>query len=160
MEEAQELRIGALKSTSDEFLIFGNEAVENSVTKPKVITQIIIKNSYETALMEKIWISFLSFHLFVVPAFLSLLLGNVPVLGGTGYDDEYEIAKQHLMVGLMGAAVVIGLPFHLLALADLEDAINEVTGGSNYSNSSSQTNGDSAAEPQDETDVIVLSESD
>ncbi|GFT16763.1 uncharacterized protein NPIL_465271, partial [Nephila pilipes] len=34
--------------------------------------------------------------------------------------------KYSVMIGFLGSSVLIGLPFHMLALADLEDTVNDI----------------------------------
>ncbi|KAF8773678.1 uncharacterized protein LOC129985239 [Argiope bruennichi] len=79
-----------------------------------------------TDFVRKVWTAFLTFHVFVIPAIIGMILSVVTRLGIPELNDPYQDIKYSVMIGFLGSSVLVGLPFHMLALADLEDTVNDV----------------------------------
>ncbi|GIY88526.1 hypothetical protein CEXT_233941, partial [Caerostris extrusa] len=81
--------------------------------------------SHYVDFVSKVWTAFLTFHVFIIPAVIGMILG-VLTKYESGFEDQYQDIKFSVMLGFLASSVVIGLPFHMLALADLEDTVNDI----------------------------------
>ncbi|XP_015923444.1 uncharacterized protein [Parasteatoda tepidariorum] len=85
----------------------------------------LIAQKRENYLAYCVWNGFISLHIFLVPclAGLAIVITMLFQNGEVCLDLDLKEWKQSTAIALFGLALVVGLPFHLLALTRLENAI-------------------------------------
>ncbi|GIY65721.1 hypothetical protein CDAR_536131 [Caerostris darwini] len=105
---------------------YDGELVEdNKITFLKEQKDQVQQPSHYVDFVSKVWTAFLTFHVFIIPAVIGMIL-SVITKYESGFEDQYQDIKFSVMLGFLASSVVIGLPFHMLALADLEDTVNDI----------------------------------
>ncbi|CAL1267967.1 unnamed protein product, partial [Larinioides sclopetarius] len=68
-----------------------------------------LQDSLSTSFVTKVWSAFLTFHVFVIPAIIAMVLSVSNKFANPEIKDPFEDIKYGAMLGFLGASVLFGL---------------------------------------------------
>ncbi|GBO06074.1 hypothetical protein AVEN_124930-1 [Araneus ventricosus] len=107
-----------------------------------------------TDFIRKVWSAFLTFHVFVIPAIIAMILSVAVKFASPEINDPYEDIKYGVMVGFLGASVLVGLPIHMLTLADLEDTVNDIMLNAQMEDNASDNNREGSVDSDSDIEAM------
>ncbi|GFQ66394.1 uncharacterized protein TNCT_671971 [Trichonephila clavata] len=85
---------------------------ENKNDAPKDVQKVLDqRDTQHVDFARKVWTAFLTFHVFIIPAIIGMVLGVLTKCENDPFNSPYKDIKFSVMIGFIGSSILIGLPF-------------------------------------------------